>query len=100
MNTVKAINRAAIPLIFGLATMLSATAQAEDPYQYKVLFTPSENILRAEALGRIMIYDGLTNEEVERAMTEQYDRIENMMFVRTRQPDPEGGYVVEDDGCD
>ncbi len=47
-----------------------------------------------------MIYDSLDNETVELAMNEQFDRIENMMFVRTQYIQEDGEYEVEDDGCD
>ena len=33
-------------------------------------------------------------------MDEQFDRIENMMFVRTRYIQPDGEIEVEEDGCD
>lgn len=50
-----------------------------------------------------MIYDGLDNAMVERALDEQFDRIEHMMFVRNRQSssddDDDGEGYVEDDGC-
>ena len=47
-----------------------------------------------------MIYDGLDNTVVERALDEHFDRIEQMMFVRTRHTEPDGGVSYEDDGCD
>jgi len=73
---------------------------AADDYQDTVLFSPSPGILLAEAKGRIMIYDGLENETVELAMSEQFNRIENMMFVRTQYIQEDGDYEVEEDGCD
>lgn len=85
-----------------LLTLLitSAAAGADDSYQYRVLFDPGESTLQAERRGRVMIYDGLDNALVERALSEQFDRIEHMMFVRTRYPQPDGGYGIEADGCD
>lgn len=76
------------------------SAQAEDTYQYRVLFTPSENQLEAESRGHIMIYDGMQLSEVNLAMDEHYDRIENMMFVRTVIPVEFGDDEIEEDGCD
>ncbi len=85
-------------LALGMLTS-SVAAYAENGYQHSVLFSPSPSILQAEAKGRIMIYDSLENETVEMAMNEQFDRIENMMFVRTQYIQEDGEYEVEDD-CD
>jgi len=46
-----------------------------------------------------MIYDELDEEDVERALDEQFDRIEHMMFTRIRHTEPDGAVSVEDDGC-
>lgn len=72
---------------------------AESGFQQNVLFSPSNNMLLAEAKGRVMIYDGLKNETVETAMTEQFNRIQNMMFIRTQYVQENGEYEAEDD-CD
>ena len=88
-----------------IAILLSAlvaaplSVGAEDSYQKRVLFSPSSEILLAEARGRIMIYDGLTNETVEKALDEQFERIGNMMFIRTLYAQENGEYEVEDE-CD
>ena len=65
-----------------------------------VPITPSEITLKAEAKGRVMIYDGLTSKTISKAMDEQFNRIENMMFVRIIHEQDNGEYYVEDDGCD
>ena len=83
-----------------LLVLVSMPAHAMDNYQYKTLFAPSDYTLKAEAKGRIMIYDGLTSKTVDKAMDEQYDRIDNMMFVRILHEQDNGEYYVEDDGCD
>ena len=82
-----------------MLSLAGPAAAAPDQYQYRVLFSPGEAVLEAEQRGRIMIYDGLENALVERVLTEQFDRIENMMFVRTRYPRADGSFEVEDD-CD
>ncbi len=87
-----------IAAIAGLATF--NTSSARDDYQYKVLFEPGTGQLEAEARGRIMIYDGLYLDEVNLAMDQHYDRIENMMFVRTVIPTDSGVEELEEDGCD
>lgn len=79
---------------------LFSQVHAYDEYQHKVLFTPSTAVLEAEARGRVMIYDGLPQATVMRAMDEQFHRIENMMFVGTVIAEENGELVVEDDGCD
>jgi len=92
----KNISKMIIPALL----IASSSASAYDSYQEKVLFTPSEGILQAEAKGRVMIYDGLDNEKVERAMNEQFQRIDSMMFVRTQYIQENGDIEVEEDGCD
>lgn len=84
----------------GILLLTFSVSQAYDEYQYKVLLNPSQDILHAEENGRIMIYDGIENEIVETALNSQFDRIENMMFVRTRYIQPDGEIEVEEDGCD
>ena len=79
---------------------LLGPVQAYDQYQYKMLLNPTEKMLEAESRGYIMIYDGLENRVVEKAMTEQFDRIENMMFVGTRYLQENGELLYEEDDCD
>ncbi len=91
-----------IVLLMGtLLAPLAQAADANDGFQTNALFNPTPAQLKAEARGRVMIYDGLDNTVVERALDEQFDRIEHMMFVRTRQstPDDDDEYIIEDDGC-
>ena len=77
-------------------------------WQEKLLFNPPESQLKAEQHGRIMIYDGLKDTQIRKAMHTQFDRIESIMFVRTIVTNDEGDavldsesgqVVVEDDGC-
>ena len=90
-----------------------AVSYAEPPsahsWQMKRLFEPTEADLKSETRGRVMIYDGLTDKTVERALREQFHRVDAMMFTRTvvtdsdgaARRDPDSGAVVyEDDGCD
>ena len=91
-------------LVGMLAAMLlmpfSTIVNAEDAFQLKALFNPPSSQLKAEAQGRVMIYDGLDNNVVERALDEQFDRVEHMMFVHTRNIEPNGEVSYDDDGCD
>lgn len=95
---IKPVNRISTALFLG-GVLLSAGYAADD-YQTNLLLNPSPGILLAEANGRVMIYDGLKNETVEQAMSEQFNRIENMMFVRTQYLQEDGDYEVEEDDCD
>jgi len=88
-------------------TILSTTAAvAEDAVyelQKKMLFQPSEHMIANEIQNnRISIYEGMKLADVERAMDEQFDRIDNMMFIRTRVPVDGDAHteVAEKDGCD
>jgi len=83
-----------------LLVPFSTIAGADDGFQYKALFSPTGSQLKAEERGRVMIYDGLDNAVVERALDEQFDRVEHMMFVRTRHTEPDDEVSFEDDGCD
>ena len=79
----------------------------QDTWQNNRLFEPTASQLKQEEHGRIMIYDGLKDTIVDKAMNAQFDRIQNMMFTRVirtaedGQPakDENGSVVVEDDGC-
>lgn len=69
-------------------------------WQQRRLFDPRPAELKQEAKGRILIYDGMRDVDVERALDDQFNRIETMMFIRTRVTDPKGEVVAyEDDDC-
>ena len=68
-------------------------------YDENVLFSPSKAVLLAEKRGRVTIYDGLEHRVVDRALDTQFGRIDNMMFVRTRESLPDGSLDIDDD-CD
>jgi len=79
-----------------------------DPWQMKRLFAPKQSDLAFESKGHIIIYSGLLDTEVEKAMDLYFDRIDSMMFVRTIRTDKNGKpkidaktgeVVVADDGC-
>ena len=93
--------------LFGASTAATAGKDVRD-IELRRLFEPTPAERRAEASGRIYIYEGLRETDVARAMEEEFDRVESMMFIRVKKTDktgetlkdPETGYaVVEDDGC-
>jgi len=70
-------------------------------YQLRRLAAPSPAERIAENRGTIYIYDSLEATEVNAALDEHFDRIQNMMFIRTRHaPTGDGLAEVEDDGCE
>ena len=103
-------------LIMVLALQLpAAPALADDElviavnqWQYNRLFNPSPRAKQQEQQGHIVIYDGLKDVTVNRALDEQFERIKNMMFTgivitdddgkALEDPDT-GELMTEDDGC-
>ncbi len=88
-----------IILITALATPLASINALAGDFQRDTLLNPGKFQLQAEDNGRVMIYDRMDNETVELALTEQFDRIENMMFIRTQYALEDGG-IEETDDCD
>jgi hypothetical protein len=91
-----------------LLTPIVRVADANQSFQYKTLFNPTPSQLKAEERGRVMIYDGLDNAAIERALDQQFGRIEHMMFTRIHEPPPKddgtppnkgGEDSSDDDGC-
>ena len=89
------------------ASGLAAGADVRD-IELRRLLAPTAAELRAEAVGRIYIYDGLRESDIAQAMDEEFERVENMMFIRTKKTTATGEVVkdqntgqaiVEDDGC-
>jgi hypothetical protein len=88
------------------ADELDQVALAMEQWQYNRLFSPSPADRKFEERGDVIIYDGLTDIEVNKALDEHFDRIQNMMFTRTVVTDENGNpkidpvtgnKVVEDD---
>ena len=90
--------------------LFASTSFAADVREIELrrLYDPTPAELRAETSGRIYIYDGLKDIDVERAMEQEFDRVESMMFIRLKKTDEKGEIqrnpetqqvVYEDDGC-
>jgi hypothetical protein len=78
-----------------------------DNWQLRRLMQPTEGELLREARGEVVIYDGLTDKQVESALSLHTQRIRSMMFVGTVMTDDEGApqmddyglFVLQDEGC-
>ena len=77
--------------------LLSIPATASENIELNALFKPDKSLINAEARGRVTIYDGLHYEDVEKAMDEQFERIEHMMFIRINYTQADGNIVIDDE---
>lgn len=106
------ILRAPPSLVFPV--LVATAAQAADAptnmrdIELRRLLDPTPSELSEEESGRIYIYDGLHDIDIDRAMREHFHRVEYMMFIRTKKTDASGApkrdaktgaAIVEDDGC-
>ncbi len=101
--------------MFGvLAVAYPAPSMAQDSEQalhdwlLKRLMQPSPHELEQERKGKVYIYDGLSEREVDSALDQGFGRIQAMMFVGTVKTDTSGqplrdaatGKVIEESrGC-
>jgi hypothetical protein len=67
-------------------------------WQERRLFTPTEGQLMAERRGQVMIYDQLDADVVDKALDSNFQRVQNMMFIRVKHR-AQDGTVVQDDDC-
>jgi hypothetical protein len=79
---------------------IGAMAGEDGNWQLKMIHSPSRAQLKVEDRGRVYIYDRLHEADVESAMNTQFDRLENMMFVRTKVEVADDSTDYSDDGCD
>jgi len=103
---------AMLPVLSMAMLLGAAPARAADAdvsrIELRRLLEPSPAERAEEARGRIYIYEGLRDSDIQHALDDEFHRIQNMMFIRTIKTDDEGkverhpdtGEVeVEDDGC-
>lgn len=84
-----------------------AMLEASNKWQVARLFEPTQSQRKLEGRGYITIFDNLPDTTVEKAMDNNFHRIENMMFTRIvitdknglPELDQAGNIVIEDDGC-
>lgn len=90
--------------------MTSAPAVSADwqDAQLRRLFEPTKAELKQERGGRVYIYESLTTADISRAMDQEFDRVDSMMFIRVQVADDKGEVIkdpdtgdamVQDDGC-
>ena len=100
--------RAGAQLVLLGATAPAAPADTLTAWQERRLFHPSEVQLHNERQGRIFIYDGLSDKIAQKAVDEEFDRVQHMMFTNTivtdetSEPvrdDETGDIAQEEDGC-
>lgn len=82
-----------------------AVAEQSAVYQWQMqrLMSPDAQTLeREQQQQQVFIYENLHLEDVEKALDEQFSRMENMMFTGTMLPPTAAGEPMrkEDDGCD
>lgn len=84
----------------GLATQPAAEPPAGvTAIDKRRLFNPTPSERAAEQRGRIYIYDGLHERDIDQAFETEFERIESMMFIRLQRDSPTGGTATQDDGC-
>ena len=73
----------------------------QDRYDLRRLMHPSAAELASEEKGKVHIYDSLEIDAVKAALDQNFDRIQNMMFIRINHLPATGSgpAEVEDDGC-
>jgi hypothetical protein len=86
------------------AAAVSDSAQANlEQWLLRRLNEPTERERAHEREGNVYIYEGLTDRDVDQALSKNFDRIEYMMFVGTRRTEPTetapGGGETESPGC-
>ena len=88
------------PVTAHLHETLASSSDAS--YDMRRLMRPTPAELASEEKGHIHIYDSLEINEVNIALDENFDRIQNMMFTRIHHllPTGSGPAEVEDDGCE
>lgn len=89
-----------------MLALLSVMVVISDPsdagalgrWQYEQLVRPSEAQLAMERQGRVNIYYGLRESDVDWALDTQFERIDSMMFVRMIRV-TEAGELTMDHDC-
>lgn len=96
-------------LLLAMAPVQAAIGESVyERWQLKRLFQPGESQLKQEQKGKVFIYEGLRDRDIEHVLEKQFDRVQHMMFIGTVITDkkgkpkinPDTGLpLIEDDGC-
>ncbi|MCU0811666.1 MAG: hypothetical protein MUE59_11650 [Thiobacillaceae bacterium] len=90
-----------------LTTLIGTASAAADlspqvtdlqKWQLRRLLLPNERELEHERKGNVYIYEGLTDRQVEDALSTHFDRIEYMLFLGTKRTDESGKLLHKEDG--
>jgi hypothetical protein len=93
--------------ILALTTLIGTASAAADlspqvtdlqKWQLRRLLLPNERELEHERKGNVYIYEGLTDRQVEDALSTHFDRIEYMLFLGTKRTDESGKLLHKEDG--
>jgi hypothetical protein len=85
--------------ILAITTLIGTASAAADhspeltnleKWQLRRLLLPNEREREHESNGNVYIYEGLTDRQVEDAMSRHFDRIEYMLFLGTKRTDESG----------
>ena len=74
------------------------SAETYSGFQERRLFSPTPAEFEIEQRGQVFMYEGLFEQQVDIALDQHFDRIQNMMFIRTKSMI--NGEVEEDNDCD
>jgi len=99
----KSIGRELAAMVLAALAMGSLPVQAADQdadkalhdWQLRRLTQPLPQELTKERSGSVYVYDGLTDREVDAALTSHFDRIQYMMFVGTKKTDKQGNLKLD-----
>jgi hypothetical protein len=113
-RVMKSSRRMFAAVVLGTLAMASLPVQAADQdadkalhdWQVRRLTQPLPQELAKERSGSVYVYDGLTDREVDAALTGYFERIQYMMFVGTKKTDEQGklkldsatGQVMQESG--
>lgn len=92
------------PLVYGffisfciISSRAVFSGQSEvNPYQDRRLSSPTMAELEREKKGEVFIYSWLREDQVNRALDKQFERMDSMMFVNTIQSEAD----EQEDECD
>ena len=70
-----------------------------EDWQVEVALSPPGYILAIEGKkDRVWILQGLRSSDIDQVMNDQFDRLEHLMFIKTRHESPNGDEWVDDEG--